>query len=304
MPGAHHGGNSAPNASTRRYITVNGDDFGFSTGVNQAIIKAHEQGVLTSTSLMVTADAADQAVALAREHPGLAVGLHLVLICGRSALPPSEVPLLVDASGAFSNDPVSAGFKYYFNREARQQIRREIRAQLEKFGATGLKLTHVDGHLHMHSHPVIFNTLISLAKEFNIRTIRVPREELSPTLKVDRSALFTKVVWYSVFRCLYSYGSRKLKRARIDSPERVYGLLESGKMSEEYILKLLPQIRARRVELYSHPAVRIEGEPLNGPPGSGQMELEALLSPRVRRAMEEAGFVLSNFNGAEAGAPS
>lgn len=91
------------NLSSRRRIVINGDDFGFSSGVNQAIIKAHSEGVLTSTSLMITGDAVYEAIAAARAHEQLAVGLHLVLVCGKAALPPDQIPHLVDSTGNFSN---------------------------------------------------------------------------------------------------------------------------------------------------------------------------------------------------------
>jgi predicted glycoside hydrolase/deacetylase ChbG (UPF0249 family) len=119
--------------SRPRFLIINGDDFGFSRGVNQGIIKAHEQGVLTSTSLMVTGDAAAGAVALAKSHPNLGVGLHLVLVCGKSALPSSEIPHLVDELGNFPNDSLKAGLRYQFSQAARRELCLEIRAQLEKF---------------------------------------------------------------------------------------------------------------------------------------------------------------------------
>src|SRR5438067_12769786 len=91
------------NARPARRLIVNADDFGMSEAVNEAIIRAHRQGVLTSASLMVTGEAAAQAVQLAKENPGLAVGLHLVAVMGRSVLPQSEIPTLVDAAQNFSN---------------------------------------------------------------------------------------------------------------------------------------------------------------------------------------------------------
>ncbi|HYL98904.1 MAG TPA: ChbG/HpnK family deacetylase, partial [Blastocatellia bacterium] len=149
------------------------------------------------------------------------------------------------------------------------------------------------------SHPVIFNALVELANEFEIKAIRTPREELLPALKFDPSSLAMKTLWYSVFRCLSAYGSGKLRRAGIVSADRVYGLLQSVKMTEAYLLNVLDRIKGRSAEIYSHPAREVEGEPLNGPPGAGLLELEALLSPRVRKAIEDAGLALGNFNQAE-----
>jgi hopanoid biosynthesis associated protein HpnK len=295
--------NPSASQSRRRFAIINGDDFGFSSGVNQGIIKAHEQGVLTSTSLMVTGEAAEEAIALAHAHPKLAVGLHLVLVCGKAALPPSEIPHLVDSAGNFSDDSVKAGLRYQFSRAARRELRLEIRAQLEKFRQTGLKLSHVDGHLDLHAHPVVLGILSELAEEFNIKVMRLPSEELRFTLKLDTSDLMTKLVWSFAFTGLRIYGERLLKSRGICFSDRVYGLLQSGRMTEEYLQGLIPQIQADVVEIYSHPAIPIPGEPLNGPPGAGEAELAAWRSEQVRELLTANGFELTNCNNLEAFSP-
>jgi len=284
------------NDKPRRFVIINGDDFGFSAGVNQAIIQAYEQGVLTSTSLMVTGDAAQDAIAWARNHPNLAVGLHLVLVCGRSVLPPSQIPHLVDSHGNFSDSPVQAGLRYQFHPASREELRQEIRAQLAKFRDSGLTLSHVDGHLHLHTHPVVLRMLVELAQEFKIRVIRLPSEELAMTLRLDRRGLLNKLVWSGVFGRLRSYGESLLNSHGIKYADRVYGLLQTGNMSEEYLLGLIPQIQADLVEIYSHPAVIQPGEPLNGPSGGGKVEFAALLSKQVREVLNVNGFDLTNYH--------
>jgi hypothetical protein len=77
----------------------------------------------------------------------------------------------------------------------------------------------------------------------------------------------------------------------------VYGLLQTGRIDERYLLGLLSRIRAERVEIYAHPAIEIAGEPSNGPPGSGEAELAALTSPRVKAAIEASGFRLTTPQG-------
>ncbi|QSV63810.1 MAG: hopanoid biosynthesis-associated protein HpnK [Dolichospermum sp. DL01] len=273
------------------YLIINADDFGFSQGVNTAIIQAHEEGILTSTSLMVSGDAAQNAIALAKNHPHLAVGLHLVLVCGKSVLPPAQIPNLVDSQGNFSNNPTQAGLSYQFNQATRAELRLEISAQLEKFRDSGLNLAHVDGHLHLHVHPVILNILTEFAAEFQIKFIRLPSEELSKNLKIDNRNLFTKIIWSIVFGQLRRYGEGLLKASQIKFADRVYGLLQTGDMSEEYLLGLIPQIEAELVEIYSHPDL-VNTEINNG----GEVELAALLSQQVRELLTVKGFKLSNYN--------
>src|SRR5580692_11429749 len=93
-----------------RRLVVNADDFGRSASINQAVIRAHRDGILTTASLMVNEPDCAAAVALARENPKLGVGLHLVLLCGRAALPPEKIPGLVAPGGEFGDNPVAVGF--------------------------------------------------------------------------------------------------------------------------------------------------------------------------------------------------
>ncbi len=283
----------------KRYIVVNADDFGFSTGVNQAILQAHEDGILTSASLMVTGAAFHEAVGIAGSHPNLGVGLHLVLASGSSALPPSEIPQLVNPAGAFPNDPAQAGLTYQFNPAARLQLRAEIRAQFERFRQTGLPLSHVDGHLHLHCHPVVLSILADLAAEFGIRRIRLPFEELRFEFKITQPTTWNKAVLWSVFGLLRRAGIQILRSPGIQYTERVYGLFQTGKISESYLLSLLPRITVDCVELYAHPAISLPGEPFSGLEGSGELELAALQSQKVRRTLLEYGFELINFFGLE-----
>ena len=273
------------------YLIINADDFGFSQGVNAAIIKAHEEGILTSTSLMVSGGAAQEAIALAKNHPELAVGLHLVLVCGKSVLPPSQIPHLVDSQGNFSNNPTQAGLTYQFNQATRAELRLEISAQLEKFRDSGLNLAHVDGHLHLHVHPVILNILTEFAAEFKIKFIRLPSEELTKNLKIDQRNLLTKIIWSIVFGQLRRYGEGLLKANQIKFANRVYGLLQTGDMSEKYLLDLIPQIEAELVEIYSHPAL-VNTDINHG----GEVELAALLSQQVRELLTVRGVELSNYS--------
>ncbi|MFN9600843.1 MAG: hopanoid biosynthesis-associated protein HpnK [Dolichospermum sp.] len=272
------------------YLIINADDFGFSQDVNAAIIQAHEEGILTSTSLMVTGDAAQEAIALAKNHPHLAVGLHLVLVCGKSVLPPDKIPHLVDSQGNFSHNPTQAGLNYQFNQATRAELRLEIYAQLEKFRDSGLNLSHVDGHLHLHVHPVILNILTEFAAEFKIKFIRLPSEELIKNLKIDRRNLLTKIIWSIVFGQLRNYGEGLLKAHHINFADRVYGLLQTGNISEKYLLDLIPQIEAELVEIYAHPnLVNTEVNP------GGEVELAALLSEKVKERLKLKEFELTTF---------
>src|SRR5262245_19651090 len=126
-----------------RLLIVTADDFGSTPDVNRAVIAAHLSGILCSASLMVNEPSFEEAVALARETPTLSVGLHLALSRSRATLPRRLVPRLVDSGGRLADSSTRAGLRYQFSRRAVAEIELEVRAQIEKFLATGLPLDHV-----------------------------------------------------------------------------------------------------------------------------------------------------------------
>jgi chitin disaccharide deacetylase len=143
-------------------VIFNADDFGRSASINEAVIRAHRGGVLTTASLMVNGAACGEAVELARLNPNLGVGLHLTLVDGRSTLPCGQIPGLVHPPDRFDDNAVAAGMRCFFDRSLRAQLEAEISAQIEKFQATALPLDHVNGHLNFHLHPVVFDVLLGL----------------------------------------------------------------------------------------------------------------------------------------------
>jgi hopanoid biosynthesis associated protein HpnK len=276
-------------------LIINGDDFGYSEAVNRAIIQAYREGVLTSASLMINERAADQAVHLAKENPGLAVGLHLVLALGRSALPHAEIPHLTDAQGNFTRSSFAAGVKYHFSPSARRELRREMRAQFDKFIATGLSFSHVDGHTHLHQHPAIFDELISLCEEYGVKRVRVVKGEMRLSLSLDHRRLPLKIVNGVIFNLLGRWCARRLRGRGFVTPEKVYGLLQSGDLNEEYLLGLLERIKGASCEIYAHPlAFDADAAAQRENPG-GARELQTLLSARVREAIATAGCELATY---------
>jgi hopanoid biosynthesis associated protein HpnK len=264
-------------------VIINADDFGRSSAVNTAILRAYERGVLTSASLMVTGEAAAQAAALARKHPGLAVGLHVVAVNGRALLSPTEIPHLVDTRGCFRDDALRAGVYYFFSKAAREELRRELTAQFERFAAFGLPLSHVDGHEHMHMHPTLAHIILPLAEKYGASGFRLPRDDLWLAVRYDHSSLGLKVMWAIIFGLLSAAYAPRLRAYRLDCTRRVFGLMQSGDMNEEYVLRVLSTIRVPSAELYFHPSTG--GIPVHL--GSNAGDLEALLSPKVRSILAQ-----------------
>ena len=274
-------GTSSPRG---RRLIVNADDFGRSVSINQAVIRAHQEGILTTASLMVNEPAFEEAVALAREHPTLGVGLHLTLLCGHSALPPGEIPGLVNRNGEFSHNPAGAGFRYFFQPGLREQLRREIHAQFQKFRAARLPLDHVNGHLHLHLHPTVFGILMADAAQLGLKHLRLTCDPFRLNLRLASGHFTYRALHVAIFHPLSARARPALARLNIRHTDAVFGLLQNARVDETYVTRLLPQLPAGDSELYSHPSL-----------DESKNEFDALISPRVQDQVKQLGIELIRY---------
>jgi len=241
---------------------------------------------------MVGASAAADAVARARQMPGLRVGLHLVLIEGGPVLPAAELRGLVRDDGRFDDNQLRAGFRYFFTPGIRKRLAAEIRAQFEAFRATGLALDHVNAHKHMHLHPTVARLMIEIGREYGMRAVRLPAEP-QPVLRRafagERHAGLPPAFAVAALR-------RRLRRAGIGRNDHIFGIAWSGAMTEARLLKLLPHLPEGVSEIYFHPAAERTAALAAEMPGYRHTdELAALLSPKVRRKIEEFGIELVSY---------
>ena len=267
-----------------RRLIVNADDYGFSQSINEAVIRAHREGILTGASLMVNESGFDDAVALARGNPKLGVGLHLTLLMGHSALPTERIPGLVNARGEFSDNPVGVGMSYFFRRSLQEQLRAEIHAQFAKFHTTGLPLDHVNGHLHLHLHPVIFKILMKDAEKLGISRMRLTRDCLARSRRMARGHFYYRISHAAIYAWLSGRASETLRQREIKHAQITFGLLQNARVDEEYVLKLLPELPPGDSELYSHPSL-----------DKFRHEFDALVSPRVKEQVEQLGIKLIRY---------
>jgi hopanoid biosynthesis associated protein HpnK len=273
--------------TTSRRLIVNADDFGRSRSVNEAVVRAHREGILTTASLMVNEPGFNEAVALVRENPQLGVGLHLTLLCGHPALSAEKIPGLVNPAlrdGEFSNGPMGVSLRYFIRRELREQLRAEIHAQFDRFRATGLPLDHVNGHLHLHMHPTVFRILMDDAKQLGIRHLRLTRDFFWMNVRLARGRWLYRISHAVIFVCLSRRARRSLNARGIRHTQRVFGVLQDSHVDEEFIGRLLPRLPAGDSELYSHPSL-----------DSFQHEFSALISPRVKARVTELGIQLIRY---------
>jgi hopanoid biosynthesis associated protein HpnK len=268
----------------RRRLIVNADDFGRSKCINDAVIRAHREGILTTASLMVNEVAYDEAVSLAKQHPKLGVGLHLTLLCGHSALPHEAIPGLVNCGSEFTNSPVSAGMKYFFCRKLRSQLEAELAAQFARFQATGLKLDHINGHLHMHLHPIVFSILMEHASDWGIRHLRLTKDPFWLNAKLANGAWLYRASHAFIYHALSARSRTALIRRGIKFTPLVFGLLQNARVNEPFITELLPRLPGGDSELYSHPSL-----------DEFKHEFDALVSPAVKQLAREQNIELIRY---------
>lgn len=164
----------SPRAGALRLI-VNGDDYGLTAAVSRAVLDAHDAGVVTSASVVVTTPAFDDSVEALRQRPGLGTGLHLALVGGdQPAAPRERVRSLLDADGR-----LLSSWRPFLARAATGRIdaaeaRLELEAQHERFCRAGLVPDHLDSHQNVHLWPATGSLVVSLAREWGIRSVRTP----------------------------------------------------------------------------------------------------------------------------------
>ena len=244
-----------------KHLIVNADDFGLSPEVNAGIVRAHRDGILRSASLMVAEPAALPAAELARDNPGLDVGLHAVVCQGRSILDSSRLGAALNASGEFIDSPVAAGMRYFFDRSLRAAMTDELRAQVERHLELVGYLNHIDGHLNFHVHPLFADILVNLAVEYKVPCIRLPRERVMTTIRLRRDNATRKLVESAIFRTLSRRTRRMMTERGLTSTDALFGLHQSGHLSEDYVVGVIDRIRDGTTELYFHPAADIGGVP-------------------------------------------
>jgi hopanoid biosynthesis associated protein HpnK len=257
-------------------LIVTADDFGAARQVNDAVLDAHGNGILTAASLMVSAPAAADAVARAKETPSLRVGLHLVLVEGKPTLPAAQVPDLVDRDGMFRTDMARAGAAMFFLPHVRRQLAAEIEAQFQAFARTGLPLDHVNAHKHFHLHPTIAGLIVRLAAAHGVKGARVPLEPQHVLAEIEPRKSSAVVALTAPFARRLA---RRFGRAGLAAPDQVFGLAWSGAMTADRLAGLLAHLPDGLTEIYMHPAT---GDYPGAAPGYRYAgELAALTDPRM-----------------------
>jgi len=263
-----------------RQLIVNADDFGFTRGVNQGIVEAHRNGILTATTLMANGPAFEDAVKLARLTPTLDVGCHLVLIGGHTILPPHEplpasVPQLLAAIVA-----------------RRIRIEEELEAQVRKILDAGIVPTHLDTHKHTHLAPPVLDAVGRISCTYGIPWVRRPFD-----FPMTAPVSWSKRAVSNGMQSLRGWFHQTLRSHGCRTTDHFAGFQLTGAFRTRELVELICALPEGLTEFMCHPGHC--DEELRGAPTrlkeSRQRELEALTDPEARRALEECGVKLVNY---------
>jgi hopanoid biosynthesis associated protein HpnK len=281
-------------------LIVNGDDFGLTRGVNDGIVRAYRQGILTSATLMANGAAFDDAVEKSRDNPGLGVGVHLCLVGGRAVAPREQIPALADENGDLPKNLFALFTRLSGGLIPPRQIEIELRAQIARVLEAGIRPSHLDTHKHTHTHPRVMEALGRVANEFGIRNVRKPFEDLRVSLGntcSDGLANAGQVV-SAVAAGITAPWFHLLARSHgLHSPDHFFGLTLTGNLSSSKLEEVLRELPAGKSELMCHPGVCDE-ELQNFPTRlkqQRQIELDALTGPAARRLAEDRGIRLIRY---------
>lgn len=288
-----------------RKLIVNADDFGFNREVTDGIIKCHQQGCVTSTTLMAHMPAAEYAVEQAKKFPNLSIGIHLAINTGRPISNPEEIPALVNSDGAFKSSSEIVQLAKHC-RLPIEQIHREFTAQVEKFLSLGITPTHCDGHQNITVNPQPLIALMRVAKKYNIKRMRTYRG----LYRIDKSYGFKfsnllRMLRINIIRApkstYYELLHRFLRLKGYRLPGMKYGfykVVSSSPLKRDLdgwvtLLRSLPEGVS---ELVTHP-----GLPSNDLVDRAEfrkkrvIEYELFSNPKTKQIAEELGVELVSF---------
>jgi hopanoid biosynthesis associated protein HpnK len=272
-----------------KQLIITGDDFGLALAVNEAIEQAHQRGVLTTTSLLIGAAAAQDAVARAHRNPALRVGLHVAVCEGTPVLPPSQIPSLVDAKTGLFLSPGRAFLALFLRKGVRSQLQAELRAQFQAFRDCGLAFDHVNGHNHMQLHPVVLPVLIQVAREFGVRSMRLSYEPLWASWRAMRSRFWLRCLPWLAMRPWGMFVKSRFRKAGLVSNDQLFGIYDCGAMDTQALLGFLRHLPSGVSEIHCHPATRRCPEiDATMPDYRHEQELEALTSCALAAALAQS----------------
>jgi predicted glycoside hydrolase/deacetylase ChbG (UPF0249 family) len=270
-----------------RVLIVNADDYGLTPAVSRGILRAHREGIVTSTSVLAIAPGFGPSVGALRDTPGIGVGAHLAAV-GEDPplLTAREVPTLVDDKGRLATSWRQFVPRVAAGRIDLEDLRREFTAQLTCLQQAGLTIGHVDTHQHLHLWPKVGAVVMGVAQAAGIRALRIVRSSSRGPTGITVRRLANRL-------------ERTAEERGFRFPATGSGLDEAGTLDADRLgpaLERLARTPGSSAELATHPGEA--GDPDLTRYRWGYVwdrELEALVDPAVRRRVSSLGFKLGTY---------
>ena len=285
-----------------RQLIVNADDFGLTQQVSRAILDAHREGIVTSTTLMANGGAFDAAVSMGRREYTLGIGVHLNLTEGVPVSEARKIRTLTNLKGRLYLTPPLLLMGIMTRQVKLAEVEIELWQQILKVLGAGILPTHLDGHKHVHILPGVSDIVIRLAQEFSIPSIRCPSEAAPkiPTSLQSRNSWTAAAKQYLVGRTVSVFARRfeeKLAKAGLLSPAHFYGLSQTGFLDALDILDILAGLPEGASELMCHPGYLDGDLAKTGTRLLAQREIEvrALTAREVRKLAGDRGIQLISY---------
>lgn len=286
-----------------RRLIVNADDFGFTAGVNRAIVEAHTRGIVTSSTLMANGPAFEDAVRLAKTVPLLSVGCHAVLIDGQPLLDANQLPsLTLERRGRaqFRDGVKSFAARALARRLAPNEIEAEVSAQIRKLQSAGLAVSHIDSHKHTHLFPAVLRPLLRAARACGVHAIRNPfgpRKPMKSSELLRRPSLWTRYLEVRILRALGAKFRNAAQREGFVTPDGTFGIVVTGALDENLFRAIAATIPDGTWEFVCHPGyndndLKAAKTRLHE---SRETELRVLTMPQARDLLSSAGIALISY---------
>jgi hopanoid biosynthesis associated protein HpnK len=286
-----------------RRLIVNADDFGFTAGINRAIVEAHTRGIVTASTLMANGRAFEDAVRLAATVPDLSVGCHVVLIDGEPVLDAERLPSLTEthSSGPRFRDGIkSFAARALAGRLDPHQIEAETSAQIRKLQSAGINVSHLDTHKHTHLFPAVLRPLLRAARARGVHAIRNPfgpRKPLKSSTLLTRPSLWTRYAEVRILRTLAANFRDTAKREGLVTPDGTLGIVVTGALDEKLFRAIAAAIPEGTWEFVCHPGYNDDDlkSAKTRLRQSRETELRVLTMPEARQLLLDQGIALISY---------
>jgi predicted glycoside hydrolase/deacetylase ChbG (UPF0249 family) len=238
-----------------RTLVINADDLGLTIGVNNGIFDLYDCGALTSASIFANAPATVDAIGRIRNRRAFDVGAHLTLIDGLPTLPPHRIPTLVAGDGRFRASWRPFIVSYVRGRISLDEVERELTAQIDRLRSEGIRLTHLDGHRHIHAFPPLFALVARLAVRFGIPVVRVPYERGCSTAGDEgrRRRIARRQLLANAAMLPWAWRDYRIAAAHGIRTPQFIGRVHAGVMTASTLVRAIRRLRPGHTELMVHP---------------------------------------------------